>query len=211
MSTHSTLLVQMPVFARVQRVRWISLLLAATYASAAHAQQSSSAASHGDFAVRPIIGAYLPTGDQRDVVSDAFHLGIQGSYDIVPKLTVVGTFAWSASEAEGLTSAPKIDLFHYDAGLEGRTGGVSTSSGWSVAPFAGVGLGARTYRVRSGSEGNESKFAGYGAIGAEASIRRVGVRIEARDYLSEAGPTRALVGSGTRNDITVTAGLAMRF
>ncbi|MBC7841570.1 MAG: outer membrane beta-barrel protein [Gemmatimonadaceae bacterium] len=211
MSTRSTRLTQMLVYARMYRERWISLLMATTCASVAHAQQSSAAASRSDFAVRPIIGAYVPTGDQRDVLRDAFHLGIQGSYDIIPKLSVVGTFAWSASEARGIPSAPKIDLFHYDAGLEARTAGVSRSSGWSVAPFAGLGLGARTYRVRSGSGGNNSKFAGYGALGAEARTRRIGVRIEARDYLSEAGPTRALVGSGTRNDVTLAAGLTIRF
>ena len=211
MSTRSSRLAHTLVYARVYRARWILLLLASAFATTAHAQRTSAELTRNEFELRPVIGAYFPTGDQRDVVGDAFHLGLQASYVVLPKLSVVGTFAWSASEGRGIANSPKIDLFHYDAGVEGRTAGVSTSSGWSFAPFAGVGLGARTYRARTGSVGNETEFAGYGALGAEVLKRRAGVRIEVRDYLSAAGPTRALVASGTRNDVTLAAGLTIRF
>jgi hypothetical protein len=78
-------------------------------------------------------------------------------------------------------------------------------------PFAGIGLGARTYNPRHGNADSQTKFAGYGALGGEFGVRRVGLRLEARDYLSQAGPTTRGDGSGTRNDVTLAAGLTVRF
>ena len=44
------------------------------------------------FEVRPYAGAYIPTGDQRDLLEDAVLVGAQASYRILPQFTITGTF-----------------------------------------------------------------------------------------------------------------------
>ena len=161
------------------------------------------------FELRPFVGAYLPTGDQRDLLRDGFHLGAQASYRIVPQLAVVGTFAWSASEDRVAPGDRSVDVFHYDLGLEGRAASWLRGVRWDFTPFAGIGLGGRTYDQRDFE--TQSKIAGYGALGGEFGFGRVGLRVEARDYLSRFTPANRRGDSDTRNDITVVTGLTVRF
>ena len=161
--------------------------------------------------LRPIVGAYIPTGDQRDVLRDAFLLGAQASYRFVPQVAITGTFAWSPSEDRVARGDESIDVFHYDVGVEGRAASWLRGTTWDFSPFAGVGLGGRTYRYRDLDVDARSRLAGYGALGGELGFGRVGVRVEGRDYLSRFEPLAGGGDADTRNDVTVTAGLTVRF
>jgi hypothetical protein len=63
--------------AATRLARIAAAVLALAGAAAADAQPVAQAP--GAFELRPFTGAYLPTGDQRDALRDAFHLGVQAS------------------------------------------------------------------------------------------------------------------------------------
>jgi hypothetical protein len=195
----------------VRKFWFMSAVAALVGASSAHAQFDASQSRGTGFTLRPVVGVYIPTGDQRDALRDAFHLGAQASYPILPRLSVVGAVAWSASQRRDAPDNATTNVFHYDAGVEGYAAERRKNSGWYLSPFAGLGLGGRTYRARRGDEGDQTRFTGYGALGAEATKRRFGIRFEARDYLSKSGPTRTQEKSGTRNDVTLALGTTIRF
>jgi hypothetical protein len=179
-------------------------------ASAAGAQ-GAPPVHRGVFEVRPFAGAYIPTGDQRDLLRDAFHVGAQASYRVVPSFAVVGTFAWSPTKDRIARGDQALDVLHYDVGVEGRAASWLRGGSWEFTPFAGLGVGGRTYRYRDLDVDAQSRVAGYGALGGELGLGRLGVRIEARDYLSRFTPTSGRGDSDTRNDVTVAAGLTVRF
>jgi hypothetical protein len=47
------------------------------------------------FDVAPFVGAYVPTGDQRDLLDDGFSVGLTASYELHRYLAVVGSFSWA--------------------------------------------------------------------------------------------------------------------
>jgi hypothetical protein len=159
-------------------------------------------------AIRPFVGAYVPTGDQRDFVKDAVVVGAQASWTINPNYALTGSFGWVPSKDKISAGDQTLDQFQYDLGIEARSGRLTTRK---LAPYIGAGVGGRTYNYRDLSVDSKSNFDGYGALGVDVELGFVGVRVEGRDYVSRFQP---LTGGGetkTRNDVTIAAGLGMRF
>ena len=180
-------------------------------ATDANAQSVASSPGLG-FEVRPYAGAYIPTGDQRDLLKDAVIVGAQASYRVLPQLAVTGTFGWSPSKDRITDGDQTLDLYQYDLGAEARAPSwfASSTGAWDLTPFAGLGVGGRTYDYRDLDVDSKTNVAGYGALGGEFGFGRTGLRLEARDYVSQFKP---LTGgdSKTRNDVTLAAGLTLRF
>jgi len=168
--------------------------------------QGSTSGSRG--AIRPIFGAYVPTGDQREFLKDAVLAGAQASLNFGSNFAVTGSFGWAPSKDKITAGDQKIDAFQYDLGLEVRT--PDTYLG-GVTPFVGAGVGGRTYSYRDLNVDSKTNVDGYGAIGVDVGVHRVGVRIEARDYVSRFQPLSGGGDTKTRNDIGVFAGLGVRF
>jgi len=186
--------------------------LAALGVHAAPAAAQGPAAS-GAFELRPYAGAYLPTGDQRDLLEDAVLVGAQASYRILPQLAITGTLGWSPSKDRIAAGNQTLDLYQYDIGAELRAPAWVDRGSWSFTPFAGLGIGGRTYDYRDLDTDAQTDVAGYGALGGEFGFGRLGLRLEARDYLSRFEPLTD-DGDGdarTRNDVTLAAGLTVRF
>jgi len=162
------------------------------------------------FEFRPYAGAYIPTGDQRDLLEDAVLVGAQASYRIFPQLAITGTLGWSPSKDRVSVGNEKIDLYQYDVGAELRAPSWFTSGAWDFTPFAGLGVGGRTYDYRDLDVDAKSNVAGFGVVGGELGFGRAGLRVEARDYVSRFKPFDG-GDSKTRNDVTVAAGLTLRF
>ena len=200
-----------------------ALTLAAAAALAAvmtpDAAQAQLAASLGQgLELRPFVGAFVPTGDQRDLLKDAVLTGAQIAYRLNPSVSIVGTAAWSPSTDKttwGPSNAPRsreeVDLYQYDLGIEGRLPRAYGIATVAASAFATLGAGGRTYHYRDvrnlGAETHVVGFAGVGTdIGPQSG--RWAVRLEARDYVGAFKGLRGeLAERKARNDVVLAAGL----
>jgi hypothetical protein len=184
-------------------------LSSALGAANASAQNMTTHNSSG-FEIRPYAGAFIPTGQQRDFLKDAVIVGGQASYRIVPQLALTGTLGWSPSKDRVTPGDQTLDVWQYDLGAELRAPSWLASGAWDFTPFAGLGAGARTYNYRDLDVNSKTNFAGFGTLGGELGFGRIGLRVEGRDYVSQFKPFTG-GDSKTRNDVTVAAGLTLRF
>ena len=183
--------------------------LSSVFATKAAAQDVSYHATSG-FELRPYAGAYIPTGQQRDLLKDAVLVGGQASYRFTPQLAVTGTLGWAPSEDRVTPGNQKLDLWQYDLGGELRAPSWIQSGALDFTPFVGLGAGARTYNYRDLDVDSKTNFAGYGVLGGELGFGRLGLRVEGRDYVSQFKPFDG-GDSKTRNDVTIATGLSFRF
>lgn len=161
--------------------------------------------------VRPFVGAYIPTGDQRDFLKDAVLVGGQASWQVIPAFALTGTFGWSPSKDRLTAGNQTLDLFQYDLGAELRAASWYDGGFVTLTPFVGLGAGGRTYSYRDLDVGNQTNFDGYGSVGGDIGFGPVALRIEARDYVSQFKPLTGVGDTKTRNDIGLTAGVSYRF
>jgi hypothetical protein len=196
----------------MSRSRLASALLGGTFAALTFTlanQLEAQSTGVGNVEIRPYVGAYIPTGDQRDLFKDAILAGAQGSYRFTPSIALTATVGWSPTEDP---TNETVDLWQYDIGAELRAPSWLQGESWDFSPFVGLGVGGRTYDYRDlDNVDAKTNFAGYGALGGEFGFGQFGLRIEGRDYISRFEP---LIGTGeakTRNDISVAAGLTIRF
>ena len=182
----------------------LSLLASAPALAQAPSEQSKS------WELRFTSGALVPTGGQRGSLENGGTTAAQVSWIVRPTLAITGTFAWSRSRDVSTISQPKLDVFSSDLGLETRLGERFRESAVTFSPFLGAGAGARSYNYRTLDADATRNLAAYAAVGGELGVRRVGVRVEARDYVSQFRP---LIGAGqtaTRNDVVVMVGLRIK-
>jgi len=187
------------------RSQWIVLatLLVATVAAPARGDDAGSPATHSSL-IRPFVGAYIPTGKQSDVLKTSVLTGVQLGLQLPSPLRLVGSVAWTPSEAKDFSNT-RTNILQYDVGAELGSRSVEEDV-WKFGPFVGLGVGGRTYRFKGMSASDQTNLAGYGSIGGEAIKDRFGARIEVRDYLSQFKE----IGSGTsstRNDVMATGAL----
>ena len=189
----------------------LALAVAGGLSASATVALAQDAPSRGAFEVRPYAGAYVPTGDHRDLLRDAVIVGAQASYRLRPGVALTGTFGWSPSKDRIVAGDQTLDVLQYDIGAELRAPAWYDGGAVTFSPFAGVGVGGRTYSYRDLDVGSRSNVAGYGAIGGDVGFGRWGLRLEARDYVSRFEPLSGAGDAETRNDVTIAAGLTLRF
>jgi hypothetical protein len=116
---------------------------------------------------------------------------------------------WARSRDVSIGDTPKLDVFTYDVGTELRAPRWNVSETVSIASFAGAGAGAggRSYNYRKLDVDATHNIAGYATVGTEVGIRKVHVRLEARDYLTGFKPLSGIGAGRTGNDVVVMAGL----
>lgn len=185
------------------RLHRILPLLAAVVPLAAAAQSSDLRPE-----VRPFVGAFVPTGAQHDDFKAASLVGMQAALELAPWAHVVGTVSWTHGHAR--FSSLESDVTHiwqYDIGPEFNLQR-EFENGWLLKPFAGLGIGARTYDYRAPGLATNACTAGYGALGTELQWDYVAFRVEGRDYLSCFEHPRTGVKQ-TRNDLGISFGLAL--
>lgn len=192
----------------------LALAVAASLAAFAMRAQAQ-APSQSAFQVRPLVGALVATGDQHDVLKNAVLVGAQGSYALSQNFGLVGSFGWSPNEDKTSATRPKLDLYQYDLGLQGRLSDLTSGSAIATRPYAVVGGGARTYSLRNvpGASAQTNPL-GYGALGVDLdqTSGRVGLRLEARDNVTAFKGLRGeLQDRKARNDLQFVAGLTFGF
>jgi hypothetical protein len=194
----------------IRRTGRALIALAAVTAFAAFAPRAEAQRS---FSVRPNVGAFVPTGDQKDVLDNAVLVGLQASYDLTPSFALVGSFGWAPTK--DLTLAhEKVDLFQYDLGIEGRLRNLTPSSWLSTRPYAAIGAGGRTYNYRDLAADAQTNFLGYGALGVNLAQTNgpIGLRLEARDNVTAFKGLRGeLAERKARNDLQFSAGFTVAF
>ena len=154
-------------------------------------------------------GALLPTGAQRGTIKRANLTAVQLAYVPRPSLAIMSTFSWARSRDLATSGNPKLDVFTYDVGAELRAPRWLEGNGMRFSPFAGVGAGGRSYDHRKLDVDATHNLAAYGSVGGELAFRRVGLRLEARDYVAG---FKSLVQNGasrTGNDVVVMLGLRL--
>ncbi|MEP6778458.1 MAG: hypothetical protein ABJC26_01110 [Gemmatimonadaceae bacterium] len=159
--------------------------------------------------LRATSGAFITTGSQRNSLKNAQVTAAQLSWVVRPSLAVTGTFAWAASRDLGSIASDKLDVFTTDIGVEARSPSWFVGHSISFSPFAGAGAGVRSYNYRKLDVDAANNVAGYAAVGGELGIKRVAVRIEARDYATGFKPLIGVGKSDTRNDVVLM--VALRF
>jgi Outer membrane protein beta-barrel domain len=182
--------------------------LVALVATPALAQEQEQARK---FQITPYAGAFIPTGDQRDVLDDAFLTGLTLSYDVHPYVSIVGSFGWAGSQGkQTLTLDQDLDVFQYDLGVQGQYP-FAIGKALTLKPFLGAGLGARTYDFRDLDYDTETDFVGYLSAGADMEYRQFVVGLTVRDYIGEYDGIGTDENSSTRNDIALFASVGARF
>lgn len=152
-------------------------------------------------------GWLIPTGAQRASIKDADLTALVVSYVPRPSFAVTGTFQWARSHDLAVAGEPKLDIFTCDVGAETRGAPMSLGGAWTVAPFAGIGGGARSYNIPKLPADPTCNLAAYASAGGEFAIRRVHLRLEVRDYVSRFKPLTGGGKAATRNDVVVILGL----
>jgi hypothetical protein len=162
------------------------------------------------FQVSPSVGAFIATGDQRDILDDAVLTGLTLSYDVHPNVAVVGSFAWALSKSVALGVEDDLDLFQYDVGVQGQYP-FSLGQKLTLKPFLGAGVGARTYSFRDLDVDSETDFAGYFSGGANLEYGNLAFGVTVRDYVTAFDGIAVDADSATRNDLSVFGSVGLRF
>ena len=173
--------------------------------SAQATDTTQSTAKQGRWELLVPSGALMPTGRQRDAIRSGNLSAVQVSYRPKAALAITSMVGWARSRDLATAGSPKLDLFTYDAGAEVRT------SNWRkrFTAFAGAGVGGRSYNHRKLDVDATHNLSAYASAGGDLTIRRVRVRVEARDYVSGFKPLAGGAASRTGNDIVVMAGLRL--
>lgn len=152
-------------------------------------------------------GTVMPTGAQREAVKRGKLTAAQLSYRVRPALALTATLGWARTRDIATVGDPKLDAFTYDVGAEVRAPRWTGGNTISFSPFAGVGAGGRSYNYRSLHVDATHNAAAYGSVGGELGIRRVRLRVEARDYVTGFKPLDGQGAARTGNDVVLMAGL----
>ncbi|MES2523543.1 MAG: outer membrane beta-barrel protein [Gemmatimonadota bacterium] len=206
---------------RFSLARAVATAVAVTAFAAPLATVSAQSAASTGFEARPLVGAFIPTGEQRDLLEDAVFAGGQLGYRFTPNFAVTGGLGWAPIRdltGAGLAGGrvQDLDLYQYDVGIEGRLPRtVGATGSVSVTPFLGLGAGGRTFRYRDlDAVDAQTQFVGHGSVGVDVGPRdaRWSVRVEGRDYVSAFKGLRGeLAEREARNDVSLAAGLTIRF
>lgn len=152
-------------------------------------------------------GGLVPTGHLRDAIRNAELSAAQVSWRVRPQLAITGTFGWARSRDLSASGSPKLDVFTSDLGIEATPDRWRMGTRTTLTPFVGAGAGARSYNHRSLDIDATHNLAGYVAAGGEIGFRRVGIRLEARDYVTGFRPVAGAGTSELSNDVVVMVGL----
>lgn len=181
----------------------VAMLLAST--RPAEAQSPPQPPAGWEFYVSG--GWLLPTGAQRASIKRADLTAVVVSYVPRPSFAITSTFEWARSHDLAIAGEPKLDVFICDVGAEARGNQMPLGGAWKVAPFVGIGGGARSYNIPKLPVDPTYNLAAYGSVGGEFSIHRVHLRLEVRDYVSSFKPLAGGAKAATRNDVVVMLGL----
>jgi hypothetical protein len=125
----------------------VSLIALLALAMPLRAQESSTI---GAFELRPMVGAFIPTGSMRNDFRDATLVGLQGGFEFSSNIHMLLGGFWSRNDPHVTFIGSKhADIWQFDAGAEANSI-VSMGRDWLFRPFVGGGsvCGCMTIRPR---------------------------------------------------------------
>ncbi len=152
-------------------------------------------------------GGVIPAGSQRQSLGNGNLTAAQLTRVARPNLAFTATLGWARSRDVASAGEPRLDILSGDLGTELRGARVGLGRSVTLRPFAAIGAGARRYDSRHAGSDATTLAAAYGGGGAELGVRRVRVRLEARDYLTVRGALDGGDASAPRHEVALTAGL----
>lgn len=150
-------------------------------------------------------GTLTPTGAQRGAIKRGNMTAVQLSFLAAPAVAITSTMGWARSRDVVAADNPKLDVFTYDVGAELRAPRWTNGKSVTLMPFAGAGAGGRSYDYRKLDERATHNISAYGSVGSELGVRRVRIRLEARDYVAGFKPLTGTGAARTGNDVVVLA------
>jgi len=134
--------------------------------------------------VRVASGAMLPVAEFNRSIARGHLTAAQVAWLPDPSLALVTTLGWAKSRDLVTAGEPTLHAYTVDFGLEVRPEGWVQGGRLQLSPFVGSGAGARRYDGAGRAGSLPSTIAGYGSVGGELGMGRIGLRLEARHYLS---------------------------
>lgn len=185
----------------------VALLVLITATRAVHAESQPEKQPSWSFLMSS--GAMIPTGPQREALSNGALSTAQLTRFVRPGVGVTGTFGWARSRDRAFAGDSKVDVLTYDVGGEFHGPRWRADRALSFRPFAGVGVGGRSDVYRHLDLETTRGIVSYASLGGELGAGRVRLRVEARENLASFKAPRGSAGSSTRSDVAVTAGLRL--
>ena len=156
---------------------------------------------------RPVLGGLVATGAQRRTFEDAALIGIHLAAEVRRNFHVVGAFSYIPSHTRRADGGyDGVRMFQWDLGAEVNSR-LRVRRYWTPRPFVGAGVGRRTYE-NSRRELRHGYPTVYGGFGIEYQTDVIGVRVEARDYVSRFAGFDGMEPRGVRNDIALALAIA---
>jgi len=201
--------------------------LVAAIATSASAQSAPPIASGTAFELTPyagymIFGDYLkgPLGTNISNAPGALY-GVQLGMKIYPNVSLIGNLGYTSSDVTaGIPFLGGYSIAHsstllYDGGLQLDLP-LTTTSGFSLKPFAQVGAGAMHYNINASIiQTNTTNFAANVGLGADLGLgQSMGLRLMAKDYIGKFNfqdATQLDVHGQTAHNWALSAGLRFNF
>lgn len=152
-------------------------------------------------------GSLIPVGEQRQQLTRGPLSTVQLSWLPSPSLAVTGTAGWATSRDLTAVARRGVNAFAVDLGIETRPSRLVVGERVTFSPLAGVGAGARSYDYRSRHTDATHNVAAYAALGGELGYRRLGLRVEARQYLAGFAPMDGEGPTPARSDVMLLTSL----
>ena len=169
--------------------------------------QPADSGSSRQWELRITSGTLVPTGAQRRQLERGPLSTVQVSWLPRRSLAVTGTLGWAKSRDLTADGSPGLNAYAADLGVETRPQHWVAGERVSVSPFVGFGAGARSYDYRSRRSDARHNLAAYAALGGELGVGRIGLRVEAREYIGGFSPMDGNGPTAARSDLLMLVSL----
>jgi hypothetical protein len=172
---------------------------------AAQAQTDTIRPAHWE--LRITSGSLIPVGEQRQQLERGPLSTVQVSWLPRPSLAVTGTLGWATSRDLTAVGPRGVNAFAADIGVETRPQRLVVGERVSFSPLAGIGAGTRSYDYRARHTDATHNVAAYAALGGELGYKRLGLRMEARQYVGGFAPMDGAGPTQARSDVMLLTSL----
>jgi hypothetical protein len=149
-------------------------------------------------------GRFVPVGSERSHLAAADQSTATITHLVTPNFGLTASVGCGRSRERLTRDRTRTNVFTYGVGAEWRADARFVRKAVFLRPLAGAGVGLRSYDPRGISDDATHGGAALVAVGAEAGVRRLRVRLELRECVADAALTQG--SNRTRKDLAVLVG-----